>query len=116
MSEFDAGSGRKRFVRDVIRRISPTRPEEDEAPEDDRERGPARSYQDDVEDLQDSMRLFGAESPEFRKQLDRLLAEFETLRRRYQLTREQSADAERQNERLVNTLHEAKQQIELLKE
>ena len=33
-----------------------------------------------------------------------------------QLTREQSADAERQNERLVNALHEAKQQIELLKE
>jgi proteasome-associated ATPase len=62
------------------------------------------------------MRLFGAESPEFRRQLDRLLAEFETLRRRYQLTRDQSADAERQNERLVNTLHDAKQQIELLKE
>jgi len=116
MSEFDAGSGRKRFVRDVMRRISPTEPEEDEAPEGDRERAPARSYQDDVEDLQDSMRLFGPESPEFRRQLDRLLAEFETLRRRYQLTREQSADAERQNERLVNTLHEAKQQIELLKE
>ncbi len=32
------------------------------------------------------------------------------------MTREQSADAERQNERLVNALHEAKQQIELLKE
>ncbi|MCH7600283.1 MAG: proteasome ATPase [Myxococcales bacterium] len=62
------------------------------------------------------MRLFGAESPEFRRQLNRLLAEFETLRRRYQLTRDQSADAERQNERLVNALHEAKQQIELLKE
>jgi proteasome-associated ATPase len=116
MSEFDAGSGRKRFVRDVMRRISPNGPEEEEAPEGDRERGPARSYQDDVEDLQDSMRLFGPESPEFRRQLDRLLAEFETLRRRYQLTREQSSDAERQNERLVNALHEAKQQIELLKE
>ena len=116
MSEFDAGSGRKRFVRDVMRRITPNGPEEDEVPEGDPERGPARSYQDDVEDLQDSMRLFGPESPEFRRQLDRLLAEFETLRRRYQLTREQSADAERQNERLVNALHEAKQQIELLKE
>jgi proteasome-associated ATPase len=99
-----------------MRRITPNGPEEDEAPEGDPERGPARSYQDDVEDLQDSMRLFGPESPEFRRQLDRLLAEFETLRRRYQLTREQSADAERQNERLVNALHEAKQQIELLKE
>ena len=89
MSEFDPGSGRKRFVRDVMRRIAPAGPEEDEAPEGDHERAPARSYQDDVEDLQDSVRLFGADSPEFRRQLDRLLAEFETLRRRYQLTREQ---------------------------
>jgi len=117
MSEFDQGSGRKGFVRDVIRRIAPA----DEAggsetPEEERERGPARPMQDEVEDLHDSMRLFGAESPEFRRQLDRLLAEFETLRRRYQLTRDQSADAERQNERLVNALHDAKQQIELLKE
>ncbi len=116
MSEFDQGSGRKGFVRDVIRRIAPADEQGGDAPEDERERGPVRPLQDEVEDLHDSMRLFGAESPEFRRQLDRLLAEFETLRRRYQLTRDQSADAERQNERLVNTLHDAKQQIELLKE
>ncbi len=123
MSEFDSGSaGRKGFVRDVMRRISTNGTNEDELPEGDRQRaegdrqrGP-RSYQDEVSDLHDSMRLFGVDSPEFRRQLDRLLAEFETLRRRYQLTREQSADAERQNERLVSALHEAKQQIELLKE
>ena len=116
MSEFDQGSGRKGFVRDVMRRIAPGDEQGGDAPEDERERGPARPLQNEVEDLHDSMRLFGAESPEFRRQLDRLLAEFETLRRRYQLTRDQSADAERQNERLVNALHEAKQQIELLKE
>ena len=116
MSEFDQGSGRKGFVRDVIRRIAPADEQGGDAPEDERERGPVRPLQDEVEDLHDSMRLFGAESPEFRRQLDRLLAEFETLRRRYQLTRDQSADAERQNERLVNALHDAKQQIELLKE
>ena len=116
MSEFDQGSGRKGFVRDVIRRITPADEQGGDTPEDERERGPARPLQDEVEDLHDSMRLFGAESPEFRRQLDRLLAEFETLRRRYQLTRDQSTDAERQNERLVNALHDAKQQIELLKE
>jgi len=117
MSEFDQGSGRKGFVRDVIRRITPADDEPSgETPQEERERGPVRPLQDEVEDLHDSMRLFGAESPEFRRQLDRLLAEFETLRRRYQLTRDQSADAERQNERLVNALHDAKQQIELLKE
>ncbi|MHC4138057.1 MAG: hypothetical protein ACYS0K_24220 [Planctomycetota bacterium] len=69
-----------------------------------------------MEDLQDAIRLFGSDSDEFRRRLDRLVAEFEALRRRYQLTREQCADAERQNERLVNVLQEAKQQIELLKE
>jgi len=116
MSEFDQGSGRKGFVRDVMRRIAPGDEPGSEIPEEERERGPARPLQDEVEDLHDSMRLFGPESPEFRRQLDRLLADFETLRRRYQLTRDQSADAERQNERLVNALHEAKQQIELLKE
>ncbi len=116
MSEFDQGSGRKGFVRDVIRRIAPADEQNEDTPEDDRERGPARPLQDEVEDLHDSMRLFGPESPEFRRQLDRLLAEFETLRRRYQLTRDQSADSERQNERLVNALHEAKEQIALLKE
>jgi len=115
MSEFDSGAGRKGFVRDVMRRISTSGTNEGDLPEGDRPRGP-RSYQDEIEDLHDSMRLFGVDSPEFRRQLDRLLAEFETLRRRYQLTREQSADAERQNERLVSALHEAKQQIELLKE
>jgi len=116
MSEFDQGSGRKGFVRDVMRRIAPGDEPVGDMPEDERERGPARPIQDEVEDLHDSMRLFGPESPEFRRQLDRLLADFEALRRRYQLTRDQSADSERQNERLVNALHEAKQQIELLRE
>jgi proteasome-associated ATPase len=116
MSEFDQESGRKGFVRDVIRRIAPADEQGGDTPEGERERRPVHPLRDEVDDLHDSMRLFGAESPEFRRQLDRLLAEFETLRRRYQLTRDQSADAERQNERLVNALHDAKQQIELLKE
>ena len=116
MSEFDSGSGRKGFVHDVMRRISSSAPRGGDSPEGSRERGPSRSYQDEVEDLQDAIRLFGSDSDEFRRRLDRLVAEFEALRRRYQLTREQCADAERQNERLVSVLQEAKQQIELLKE
>ncbi|MBW1684186.1 MAG: proteasome ATPase [Deltaproteobacteria bacterium] len=99
-----------------MRRISSSAPRGVDSPEGSRERGPSRSYQDEVEDLQDAIRLFGSDSDEFRRRLDRLVAEFEALRRRYQLTREQCADAERQNERLVSVLQEAKQQIELLKE
>jgi chromosome segregation ATPase len=122
MSEFDSrsgsGSSRKGFVRDVMRRISasPDAPSDDPeaAAEEVREAG--RAYRDELEDLQNAIRLFGADSPEFRRRLDRMLAEYEALRRRYQLTREQFSDAERQNERLVGVLQEAKQQIELLKE
>jgi len=97
-----------------MRRISSPAPRGDDPGGHDPDGG--RSYQDEVEDLRDAVRLFGTESPEFRRRLDRLLAEYEAVRRRYQLARDQAGDAERQNERLVNVLQEAKQQIELLKE
>lgn len=115
MSEFDAGSGRRGFVRDVMRRISASGLGPDEA-EAERERTMSRSLQEEIEDLREAMRFFGGDSVEFRRRLDRVLAEYEALRRRYQLTRDQLTDAERQNEKLVHTLQEAKQQIELLKE
>lgn len=114
----DSGSGRKGFVRDVMRRIAPAgggRPADEpdlESPSDasrDRAAG-------DAERLQDAMRFFGSDSNEFRHRLDRMLADFETLRRRYEQSRTQHHDAERQNEKLVAMLQEAKQQIELLKE
>jgi proteasome-associated ATPase len=114
MSEFDSGSGKKGFVRDVMRRISSPAPRGDDPGEQDPEGG--RSYQDELDDLRDAVRLFGTDSAEFRRRLDRILAEYEAVRRRYQLARDQATDAERQNERLVNVLQEAKQQIELLKE
>jgi proteasome-associated ATPase len=69
-----------------------------------------------VEHLQDAFRFFGSDSSEFRHRLDRVLADFETLRRRYEQSRAQQRDSERQNEKLVAMLQEAKQQIELLKE
>jgi proteasome-associated ATPase len=117
MSEFDSGSGRRGFVRDVMRRISSTGPFGPEENDPERERNmTTRSLQEEIEDLREAMRFFGGDSVEFRRRLDRVLAEYEALRRRYQLTRDQLTDAERQNEKLVHTLQEAKQQIELLKE
>lgn len=115
MSEHDSeAGGRKGFVRDVMRRISPTggRPDEDAEPS-------ARTeglHENDVEQLQDAIRFFGSDSTEFRHRLDRVLADFDTLRRRYEQARTQQRDSERQNEKLVGMLQEAKQQIELLKE
>ena len=113
MSEFDdaGSSGRKGFVRDVMRRISASGPR----PGDDPDREPVGSS-DPIEDLHDSLRFFGSDSAEFRRRLDRVLAEYDAARRRYHVLRQQLSDAERQNEKLVHTLQEAKQQIELLKE
>lgn len=129
MSEFESGSGsgsnRKGFVRDMVRRISAAGPRSGESEGSPEVQGsgsaperPASSpaYQEELENLRDAARFFGSDSSEFRRRLDRLLAEFEALRRRHDLTREQLYDAERQNEKLVHTLQEAKQQIELLKE
>jgi proteasome-associated ATPase len=115
MSEYDSGSGtgRKGFVRDVMRRISPAGPragdDADPAPEE-------RTLQSELEQLQDAIRFFGADSPEFRRRLDRILADYETLRRRFEIAHDQIRDGERQNEKLVSMLQEAKQQIEVLKE
>ena len=116
MSEFDSGSGqgRRGFVRDVMRRISSTAPRPGGEGESDRE--PQQPYRDEIEDLQDAIRFFGGDSAEFRRRLDRVLAEFDALRRRHELARQQVGDAERQNEKLVHVLQEAKQQVELLKE
>jgi proteasome-associated ATPase len=116
MSEFDSGSGRRGFVRDVMRRISSTGALGPDEMDPERERNMTRSLQEEIEDLREAMRFFGGDSVEFRRRLDRVLAEYEALRRRFQLTRDQLTDAERQNEKLVHTLQEAKQQIELLKE
>jgi proteasome-associated ATPase len=62
------------------------------------------------------MSFFGTDSTEFRRRLDRMLSDFEALRRRYQRARDQIHDGERQNEKLVHLLQESKQQMELLKE
>ena len=116
MSEHDSdgGNGRKGFVRDVMRRISPTGTRlEDEFDSGTRPEGPRVS---DADQLQDAIRFFGSDSNEFRHRLDRMLSDFETLRRRYEQTRIQLRDSEGQNEKLVGMLQEAKQQIELLKE
>jgi proteasome-associated ATPase len=116
MSEFDSDSGRRGFVRDVMRRITPTGEDEESSPPEREQTMAGRTLQDEIEDLREAMRFFGGDSAEFRRRLDRVLAEYEALRRRYHLTREQMSDAERQNEKLVATLQEAKQQMELLKE
>ncbi len=116
MSEHDSegAGGRKGFVRDVMGRITPS--DSNEGGEHDPVARPGGTPESDAEGLQDAIRFFGSDSSEFRSRLDRMLGDFETLRRRYDQARIQHRDAERQNEKLVGMLQEAKQQIELLKE
>jgi proteasome-associated ATPase len=99
-----------------MRRISSSGPQGADEPAAERERVMRRSIQEEIDDLREAMRFFGGDSAEFRRRLERVLAEYEALRRRYHLTRDQLSDAERQNEKLVGILQEAKQQIELLKD
>jgi len=117
-NENDSGSGRGgKVFRDVMRRITPAGgPADDDAPRAEAGAEGAGSAAEDVEQLQDAIRFFGSDSTEFRRRLDRLLGDFETLRRRYETVRDRHEQAERQNEKLVAMLQEAKQQIELLKE
>lgn len=124
MNDYDSGSGsgsgsgssRKGFVRDVMRRISPTGPRAGGSDPDAPDGHEGSSFQSEVEQLQDAIRFFGSDSNEFRQRLDRVVADHESLRRRYDSSRDQIRDRETQNEKLVGMLQEAKQQIEVLKE
>jgi len=106
----ESGS-RRGFVRDVMKRISSTRVGD--------EPGREGSPRDDIEDmdaLRDALRFLGPESGELVRRLERILMDYELQRQRYERARQQLYDAEQQNEKLVSTLQDAKQQIELLKQ
>jgi proteasome-associated ATPase len=83
-------------------------------PEESEER--LREELDELESLRDSVRFLGSDSGDLGRRIERLVTEHELLRQRFARLRQQLYDAERQNEKLVNTLQDAKQQIDLLKE
>ena len=111
MSEFDdsARTTRRGLRRDGLRDETTAATEQTSA-----ER--LGGVEESIENLYDALRFLGSDSAEFRRRFDRILVEFEAVRRRYRFACQQLADAERQNEKLVHALQEAKQQIELLKE
>jgi len=106
----ESGS-RRGFVRDVMKRISSTRIGDDPGRE-----GPPRDDVEDLEALRDALRFLGPESADLVRRLERILMDYELQRQRYERARQQLYDAEQQNEKLVATLQDAKQQIELLKQ
>ena len=108
----ESGSGRRGFVRDVMKRISTP----GSGPADERTPRPAQGDPEDLEGLRDALRFLGPEAGDLVRRLDRLITDYELVRQRYEHGRQQVYEAERQNEKLVNTLQDAKQQIDLLKE
>jgi proteasome-associated ATPase len=92
-----------------MKRISsPGRPEDAEAR--------VAADMDDLESLRDALRLLGPDASDLVRRVERLIMEYDLLRQRYERARQQHYDAERQNEKLVGALQDAKQQIDLLKE
>jgi proteasome-associated ATPase len=85
----------------------------------DREPDPGRRLLDDLDDLEtlrDGLKFLGPDASDLVRRVERLIMEHELLRQRFDRARQQHYDAERQNEKLVNALQDAKQQIDLLKE
>ena len=107
----ESGSGRRGFVRDVLKRVAaPGARSEGEAGD------PVSEDFDDVESLRDALRFLGPESGDLVRRIERLLMEYELLRQRCDRARRRHYDSERQNEKLVGALQDAKQQIDMLKE
>ncbi len=106
----ESGSGRRGFVRDVMKRIS------SQGPRDQDPDAPAADEAGDVESLRDALRFLGPDASDLVRRIERFLMEFELQRQRFDRARHQLYDAERQNEKLVGALQDAKQQIDLLKQ
>jgi proteasome-associated ATPase len=94
-----------------MKRISSTRVGDDPGRE-----VPPRDDIEDMDALRDALRFLGPESSDLVRRLERILMDYELQRQRYERARQQLYDAEQQNEKLVSTLQDAKQQIELLKQ
>ena len=106
----ESGS-RRELVRDVMRRISSTRPGDEPGTE-----RPQRDEADEFEALRDALQFLGPESGDLAHRIERLLLEYDLRRQRFERAREKLFDAEQQNEKLVSALQDAKQQIDLLKQ
>ena len=107
----ESGSGRRGFVRDVMKRIS-SQGSREELEREDRPQDEGA----DLESLRDALRFLGPDAGDLVRRIERVLMEYELVRQRFERARQQIYDAERQNEKLVNTLQDAKQQIDMLKE
>jgi proteasome-associated ATPase len=110
MSDADKPSKLNPFQK-TMRRFSSQFPKGDVSPSKGREKHPT-----EVEALQGQVKGLEQELYQVRRRLEQVPREFELLRARLQQTREQLEQAHGQNERLVQALTHAKEQVAALKE
>lgn len=102
---------RKRFVRDTMRKFSMHVPRSETSFQ-----SKLSQYDIEIKDLQEKMRLVEHESEGILRSLEKTISQYEHLKRKYYQATEQLAQGKKQNEKLVATLQEAKEQINALKQ
>jgi proteasome-associated ATPase len=102
---------KKSFMRDTMKKLSSHIPMSEASL-----RYRLSQCERESQELQNQIKLLESESEELARKLEKNLGEFEILRRKYYRTKEQLAEAKRQNEKLVGILQESKTQIQELKE
>jgi len=116
MSESNSGPGGKHIVRDVMRRFGAPRGQGDDLFGDELPSEHPFSTREAIAELYEILRASGQDSSDYRRKLDCILADYESLRRQYRQLHKQLNGTEGQNEKLVSMLQEAKQQIDVLRE
>lgn len=111
MDEAPKKEERKGFVRDTMRKFSVHVP---------RSEGSFQSklsqYDLEIKALQDKLRHVEHDSENIGRHLERAVTQYEALKRKYYQANEQLGEGRKQNEKLVATLQEAKEQINALKQ
>ncbi len=102
---------RKGFVRDTMRKLSIHTPRSETSYQ-----SRLSQYEIEIKDLQEKMRLVEHESEGILRNLEKTISQYEHLKRKYYQATEQLAQGKKQNEKLVATLQEAKEQINALKQ
>lgn len=102
---------RKGFVRDTMRKFSMHVPRSETSFQ-----SKLSQYDLEIKDLQEKMRLVEHESEGIIRNLEKTISQYEHLKRKYYQATEQLAQGKKQNEKLVATLQEAKEQINALKQ
>ncbi|MCZ6874221.1 MAG: DUF2203 family protein, partial [bacterium] len=102
---------RKGFVRDTMRKFSVHVPRSETSFQ-----SKLLQYDIEIKDLHEKMRLVEHESEGVLRNLEKTISQYEHLKRKYYQATEQLAQGKKQNEKLVATLQEAKEQINALKQ